>query len=244
MGPRVVRRVARVLGLGRSRTAAGVASGALQERASSLGQQMFLGGPTELFEQFGRLQFIALIRRGLSPGDHLIDVGCGALRAGYWLIHFLDADCYLGIEPNRAMLDAARAELLEPGLEASKRPRFANNDDFDLSVFGVAPRFVLARSIWTHADKAQIERLLDSFASCAAPDGLLLASYLPSLGPLRPDNRSGGWTGRGPTGGEPGVVAHRLSWIAGACRRRGLSARESRTDGFGHQNWLEIRRAT
>jgi hypothetical protein len=196
-----------------------------------------------LFEQFGRLQFIALIRRGLSPNDYLVDVGCGALRGGYWLIHFLDPEHYLGIEPNRAMLDAARTELLEPGLEESKRPRFAYNDDFDLSVFDVSPRFVLARSIWTHTDKEQIERLLDSFASCAAPDGLLLASYLPSIGPIRRDNRSSGWTGRGPAGGGAGVVAHSFSWISLACRQRGLAARESPSDGFGHQTWIEIRRA-
>ena len=244
MAPALVRRVARALGLGRSRTAAGVAVGALQERATNLGQRIFLGGPPELFEQFGRLQFIALIRRGLSPDDHVIDVGCGALRAGYWLIHFLDPERYLGIEPNREMLAAARAELLEPGLEELKRPRFAYDDDFDLSVFNVAPRFVLARSIWTHTDKVQIERLLDSFASYAASDGLLLASYLPSHGFVRPDNRSTGWKGRGPAGSKAGVVANSSRWIAMACRQRGLRAQESHRDRFGHQNWVEIRRVS
>jgi hypothetical protein len=155
----------------------------------------------------------------------------------------LDSGRYLGIEPNRDMLDLARSQLLEPGLEAAKQPRFAHNDDFDLSVFGVAPRFVLARSIWTHADKAQIGQLLDSFASVAAADGLLLASFLPARPLVRSDARSPGWIGRGPTGGESRVVAHSLGWIAGACRQRGLSVRQSTPDSFGHQMWLEVRRA-
>jgi SAM-dependent methyltransferase len=203
---------------------------------------MFLGGPVELFEQFGRLQLIALLRRGLTPDSTVLDVGCGALRAGYWLIHFLDPGRYLGIEPHRPMLDAAREQLLEAGLEEAKQPRYAYNDDFDLGVFGIAPRFVLARSIWTHATKEQIERMLASFAKVATADGLLLSSYLPARALLWRDYRGDAWVGRSPSGDVSGVVAHRFAWIAETCRRMGLVANESRADNIGHQKWIEVRR--
>lgn len=228
------------------------------------------GGPSETFERDGRLQFIALVRRGLMPDDHVIDVGCGSLRAGYWLIHFLDRGRYHGIEPMGATLDIARAELLEPGLEEAKGAEFRTNDDFDLSVFGVAPRFVLARSIWSHAAKPQISALLQSFATVAAPDGLLLASYLstrarrpdqhheglrarfanrarsgrPDGGRSRPDYSGARWAGWGPgTSDEIGVlVAHSFEWIKGECELQGLAVREAETDNFSGQTWLEITR--
>jgi SAM-dependent methyltransferase len=155
-------------------------AGDLQRRAEELSRTEFVGARVERFEQDGRLLFIALLRRGLTPDSHVIDVGCGALRAGYWLIHFLDPGHYHGIEPAQGRLDAARATLLEPGLEQSRRPTFANNADFDLSGFGVVPDFVLARSIWSHAAKGQIVALLDSFRDVSRLGSLLLASYHPA----------------------------------------------------------------
>jgi hypothetical protein len=54
----------------------------------------------------GRNQLSILLRNGLIFDSRVLDVGCGVLRAGYWLIHFLDPDCYFGIEPNRVILTA------------------------------------------------------------------------------------------------------------------------------------------
>jgi hypothetical protein len=52
-------------------------------------QGVFTGEPPELFESAGRLQISTLIREGLNPDSKLLDVGCGCLRAGYWLVRFL-----------------------------------------------------------------------------------------------------------------------------------------------------------
>lgn len=129
------------------------AGGELQRRANELSGSRFVGGRAERFELDGRLQLIALLQRGLTPDSPVVDVGCGALRAGYWLIHFLDEGMYHGMDPTRERVDAARAAILEPGLEKAKWPRFSYNGDFNLGVFDLAPRFVLARSIWSHAAK-------------------------------------------------------------------------------------------
>jgi hypothetical protein len=61
-------------------------------------QGIFTGGPVEVFDQAGRLQLYTLVREGLSPYSKLLDVGCGCLRGGYWLVRLLDADCYFDIE--------------------------------------------------------------------------------------------------------------------------------------------------
>lgn len=79
-------------------------------------QGVFTGGPPELFESAGRLQISTLIREGLNPDSKLLDVGCGCLRAGYWLVRFLDPECYFGIEPNQQMLEAGIKNCLTPQL--------------------------------------------------------------------------------------------------------------------------------
>ncbi len=179
----------------------------VQERAETLAGRIFLGGPVDDFEEVGRLQLVTLLREGLQPSSTVLDVGCGCLRGGYWMIHFLEPDRYFGIEPAREMVEAGLGEILEPGIAEAKRPRFAHNDDWDFSGFGVEFDFVVARSIWTHASKAQIGSMLDSFAKSAAPGGKLLASYLPAgwhrawsgrtlRGLLARDYKGEGWVGR------------------------------------------------
>jgi len=65
----------------------------------------FLGVPRETFEAGGRAQLDRLLRHGLTPNSKVLDIGCGCLRVAYWLIRFLDSDCYSGIEPARQRVD-------------------------------------------------------------------------------------------------------------------------------------------
>jgi hypothetical protein len=76
----------------------------IQKKAETLSEQTFLGFPSADFEKAGREQLSYLLLAGLNPDSKVVDVGCGVLRAGYWLIHFLDPGCYFGIEPHRGGL--------------------------------------------------------------------------------------------------------------------------------------------
>lgn len=202
----------------------------------------FLGVPIEQFEEGGRAQLIALVRLGLLPGSKVLDLGCGVLRAGYWLIHFLDPGCYCGVEPHRQRVELGLDHLLEPGLAATKRPRFDHNARFDSAVFGEKFDFFLAYSIWTHAAKQHIATMLDGFLRDSAPEAVFLTSYLPA-GPFEgPDYEGHTWVGTSHESTEPGVIRHRLSWIQEECSRRGLEVGERPEDDFGGQRWLAIRR--
>jgi SAM-dependent methyltransferase len=152
----------------------------LQERAERLAQTRFVGGSPWTYERIGRLWFEVLIAEGLLPSSRVLDVGCGTLRLGYWLLHFLDPGHYYGIEPQVDMLEAGRTVIVEPDVLERADAHFAHNGDSDFSVFDARFDYVVACSIWTHASKAQITAMLASFAATSAPEGVFLASYHPA----------------------------------------------------------------
>ena len=214
----------------------------LQYRAERLADEIFVGGPVNDFEAVGRLQLTTLLREGLYPDSKVLDIGCGCLRGGYWLIHFLDPGCYCGIEPNRTMLEAGISHLLEAGLIAAKNPRFDCNAEFDSSVFGVVFDFFVARSVWTHASKRHIQKMLDSFVRDSAQTGSFLTSYLRSNW-LKRDYSGNNWVGRSHESDAPGMVYHDFHWIQRECRQRRLDVTELKQGIYNGQIWLKITRS-
>ena len=96
------------------------------------------------------------------------------------------------------MLDAGIEYCLTPELRAEKKPLFDTNDRFDFSVFNAKFDVVLARSIWSHAAKSQIEAMLDSFVAWTNPGAFFLTSYLPATWHRwgQGDYRGSKWVGR------------------------------------------------
>ncbi|MGZ4105601.1 MAG: class I SAM-dependent methyltransferase [Actinomycetota bacterium] len=224
----------------------------------------FTVSPLEDFEKSGRLQLATLIQEGLYPSSKVLDVGCGSLRAGYWLMNFLEPGCYFGIEPRVHEVEEGLRYIVEPELIEYAKPKFAHNEDFDLTVFGTTFDFVLARSIWSHSTKPQIEAMLDSFLQVANPGAVMLSSYLPAsrlpdairepaytamrkvpklvttLARIRDrrlapgDYHGAEWTGA--------LIGHDRRWLRDQCARRGLRMRELSEFIFSSQVWARIER--
>lgn len=220
----------------------------------------FLGVPLETFEQAGREQLIALLGRGLNPESTILDFGCGCLRIAYWLVRFLDPLRYCGIEPARGRVEIGLEHLFDDEILRIKQPRFDFNADFDPSAFAARFDYMLARSIWSHASKRQIEMMLDAFVRYANPNGVLMTSYLPTesadntyqafLTARFPQRCEPGgydrdeWVGTSHESDVPGVVQHSLRWIAEQCARRGLRVSELPGVDCDQQVWLAIERAS
>ncbi|AXS41540.1 hypothetical protein [Breoghania sp. L-A4] len=216
-------------------------------KVQSLGEAMaeahgFLGVPTGTFDEGGRRQFIALLREGLAPETKVCEIGSGCLRTAYWLVRFLDADGYCGIEPFRSRVEWGLETLFSKELLAEKAPRFDFNEDFDTSVFQATFDMFLAGSIWTHCSKAHIETMLDGFVDNASPNATFLASYLAATGP-EDDYQGDTWVGTSHRSSEAGVIRHSLDWISQQCERRALSVTFVPGAAFDGQNWLRVRRA-
>jgi SAM-dependent methyltransferase len=214
----------------------------LQRKAlAAAGNGVFLGGPPKAFHAVGCDQLITLLECGLVPEDHVLDVGCGCLRGGFWLMHFLDPDRYCGIEPNRAMLSLGLEQFVPAETVTAKRPRFDHTSSFDFGVFGRQFDFVIARSVWTHAAPRQIETMLDQFVAWSTPGASFVTSYLKADSP---DQHYVGesWVGRDHIFGTPGMVRYTPDWIVSICHKRGLRVRELRRR-VNSQIWLWIDRA-
>lgn len=214
------------------------------ERAKQIAAEgIFLGGKQERFEIAGRTLFITLLSEGLLPGSRVLDIGCGCLRGGYWLIHFLEKGCYFGIEPNQEMVNAGLKYLLEPGLMELKQPRFDHNADFNFGIFKEKFDFLVALSIWTHAAKPEIQAMLDGFVAHASPAGVFITSYYPAT-LFKKDYKGENWIGPGNPVQPRGMVRHSRAWIQAECEKRGLVAEEINEKAFKYwnQTWLRVTR--
>jgi hypothetical protein len=215
----------------------------LQQTAASYGKKKFLGVPVRDFEAAGQEQLKYLLAAGMHPSSRVVDLGCGVLRAGYWLIHFLDPGKYHGIEPHQERLEIGIHAMLEPEALACKRPRFDTNARFDTSVFREKFDFFLAYSVWTHASKLQIQTMLDSFLRDSAESGVFLTTYLPATWRRR-DYQGDGWYGTSHESSRPGCIYHRRPWIQAECDARDLLVLDLGRDRVHGQSWLQIARRT
>jgi len=72
----------------------------------------------ETWLRLGHLQFDYLTGHGLQPGDRMLEIGCGTLRAGHLFIDYLSTGHYCGIDLSPDALLAAQRIVVEFGLQA------------------------------------------------------------------------------------------------------------------------------
>ena len=202
----------------------------------------FLGGPLKSFELAGNCQLGILLHFGLTPESKVLDVGCGCLRGGRKIIPELNEACYFGIEPNKSMLKDGIEISLDPDVVLAKKPRFDTNAEWNFGVFNTKFDFVIARSIWSHASKRDITKMLEEFSKWKKPGAKFITSYHRAAIPIFGDYHGNVWVGKSHVSDKSGAVRHSLLWIQMLCEERGLTVREvsSNKYDFGTQKWLVI----
>jgi SAM-dependent methyltransferase len=200
---------------------------------------VFVGCPLGDFEKISRDQLIVLLMEKLAPDSKVLDIGCGCLRAGSWLVHFLDKNCYYGIEPNTAATDQFSVlNTVFGGRLGSKVPTFSSIDSFAIEeAFGdIKFDFVSGLSIWSHSPKWAIIRMLEGFKACKTTEGKLIMSYFPT--PHR-DYQGNLWVGRSDKSDKAGVVGHDPAWLQRECAELGFTVRDLNAKILGQQ-WICI----
>lgn len=99
----------------------------------------------------GQLQFDYLIRHGLQPGDRMLEIGCGNLRAGRLFIDYLDTGNYYGIDISPDILLAAQDVIDEYQLQP-KLPHLELVQDLKFRFLPPEQFTVVhAHSVFTHS---------------------------------------------------------------------------------------------
>ena len=134
----------------------------------------YVGG---VWDTHGKRQLEFMIAQGLKPHHKLIDVGCGAFRAGRHFIDYLDAGNYYGVDANHSVMQAGWDNELTDEQRA-KQPieNLRANDRFDTD-FGVKFDFGIANSVFTHVSLNHIRLCMYRLDKVMAIGGSFYATY-------------------------------------------------------------------
>jgi len=118
-----------------------------------------------MWDEIGALQLSFLKAEGLTRDHKLLDIGCGCLRGGVYLIDHLEAGNYFGVDLHESLLEAGyRIELARAKL-TEKLPfdHLRQIEGFDFSALDTDFDMAIAFSVFTHislnAARTCLERL-------------------------------------------------------------------------------------
>ncbi len=143
-----------------------MASDAARSHEGAVGSQT-----RESWLKIGQMQFDYLVGHGLKPGDRMLEIGCGNLRAGHLFIDYLDAGNYYGIDISPDILLGATDIIAEFGLQP-KLPHLTLVRDMSLSFLPDSWFTVVhAHSVFSHSPIGVIDECLRQVGRVMAPDG-------------------------------------------------------------------------
>lgn len=127
----------------------------------------------------GAAVFNMMYELGLQPDHTLVDVGCGSLRVGRFLIMYLEPHKYVGIEPNIEILEAGIHEEVSTQLCVDiKQAEFFENSDYGLSYRKFD--WVLISGVLVHKSHSEIAKAINAAYRMLNPNGKLVVDYYPS----------------------------------------------------------------
>lgn len=168
-------------------------------------------GPPDEYDLVSAMSFNLLTSCGLRQHHKLLDIGCGSLRLGRLLIPYLNSGGYVGLEPNKWLVDDGIRYELGSSVVELRKPTFI----FDTTLATLAPDvrfdYVIAQSIFSHTAPDLLERWIRDVSQCLAQSGVLFATVLE--GDIECDQE--GWI-------YPQCVEYRLHTVASMAKKVGL----------------------
>ncbi len=116
----------------------------------------------------------------LNPSDRVIDLGCGPLCLGSWLIQYLDPGHYTGVDRDATLLGAGEALIGHLGL-AHKDATLIHATDLSTTNLDGWCDVLWSHSVLIHMDPPTVAQALDFMARHLSPHGV--AYFTMNLGP-------------------------------------------------------------
>ena len=159
-------------------------------RLSNMGHRNYVGGTdSETWYSIGRLQYHFLVSEGLEPECEFLDIACGSLRLGQYLIPYLKTGNYYGLEGNPELVEKGLENELLFDLSATKSPNFAHNYEFDLS-FCPYFDYAMAQSLFTHLRYDDIQSCFKSVSKKMGNKSMFYFTYFEGDGDNNPSLES------------------------------------------------------
>lgn len=146
-------------------------------------------GPPRNYDLVAAMAFNLLTCAGLRQGHKLLDVGCGSLRIGRLLIPYLNAGNYIGVEPNRWLIEDGILNEVGRDQIRLKTPVFSYCDSLREFSRPLGVDYALAQSIFSHCGLDLIDQWLREISPHMKPTGALFATFL--VGDA--NNEESGW---------------------------------------------------
>ena len=124
----------------------------------------------------GAVQLDLLRREGLKNTDYVLEIGCGALIAAIPIMSFLEPKHFVGIDPNKWLIDASLKIKENKDFVDKKQGQFFYNENFDASLANIQFDYVISHSIISHAPLWQFKLFLQNCAKVLKNGGKVVFS--------------------------------------------------------------------
>jgi SAM-dependent methyltransferase len=146
-------------------------------------------GPPEDYDLVSAMVFNLLTCAGLRQHHRVLDVGCGSLRVGRLLIPYLNPGNYIGVDPNRWLINDGILNEIGEDLVKIKKPRFSFYPSLAEFKSPLNLDYAVAQSIFSHCSKKLIKNWLVQISHHLSEQGALFATFLVDSEDFRGD----GW---------------------------------------------------
>jgi SAM-dependent methyltransferase len=135
-------------------------------------------GPPKDYDLISAMVFNLLTCLGLRQNHKVLDIGCGSLRTGRLLIPYLNRGNYIGIDPNKWLIDDGIENEIGEELVQIKKPIFSYSDSLKDFKHPLGLDYAFAQSIFSHTGLDLLEEWLSEVSYHLKEDGVLLATFL------------------------------------------------------------------
>jgi ABC-type polysaccharide/polyol phosphate transport system ATPase subunit/SAM-dependent methyltransferase len=153
--------------------------------------RVLVGGAT--WEQAGERHLAFLREQGLEPSDRLLDLGCGCLRTGVFLLPYLQRGHYVGVDHQASLIEAGvKLEAPAANVDASRGLYYVSSVT-DLSIVDGLFDVIFVNGVVQDLTPELIARMFAAAIAKLAPGGRMFVAYFeaPSPAALEPIERPG-----------------------------------------------------